>query len=98
MKNYFVLIVILFSTTFHAQKKNPKMNEIQPPIAKIIPKNLKKHGHVRIDNYYWLNERENPEVLAYLNQENEYYQKKRLPILKISRRFIFRNEKQNKRG
>ena len=29
---------------------------------------------VRIDNYYWLNERENPEVIDYLNKENEYYQ------------------------
>ncbi|WP_291138263.1 S9 family peptidase, partial [Flavobacterium sp. UBA7663] len=29
----------------------------------------------RIDNYYWLNERENPEVIDYLNKENEYYQK-----------------------
>ncbi|WP_439952041.1 S9 family peptidase [Flavobacterium psychrotrophum] len=31
------------------------------------------HGDVRIDNYYWLNERENPEVIEYLNKENEYY-------------------------
>lgn len=49
--------------------------EIQPPIAKIIPKRLEKHGDVRIDNYYWLKERENPEVIDYLNQENKYYQK-----------------------
>ena len=26
-----------------------------------------------MDDYYWLNERENPEVIAYLNAENEYY-------------------------
>ncbi len=44
------------------------------PIAKIIPKKLKKHNNIRIDNYYWLNDRENPEVIDYLNQENEYYQ------------------------
>lgn len=49
-------------------------NFIQPPKAKIIPKQLEKHGHIRTDNYYWLNERENPEVIEYLNQENEYYQ------------------------
>jgi oligopeptidase B len=47
--------------------------EIQEPIAKIIPHELEKHGHVRIDNYYWLNDRENPEVIDYLNKENEYY-------------------------
>jgi len=50
-------------------------NAIQPPKAKIIPKILEKHGHSRTDNYYWLNERENPEVIDYLIQENDYYQK-----------------------
>ncbi|HPW98882.1 MAG TPA: S9 family peptidase [Flavobacterium sp.] len=49
--------------------------KIVPPIAKIIPKTLEKHGDVRIDNYYWLNDRENPEVIDYLNKENDYYQK-----------------------
>ena len=47
----------------------------QPPIAKIIPKKLEKFNDVRIDNYFWLNERENPEVIDYLHKENEYYQK-----------------------
>ncbi len=42
------------------------------PKAKKIPKTLTKHNHERIDNYYWLNERENPEVIDYLNAENTY--------------------------
>jgi len=46
--------------------------DIIPPKAKIIPKQLKIHGDLRIDNYYWLNDRENPEVIDYLNQENTY--------------------------
>jgi oligopeptidase B len=41
-------------------------------MVKKIPTKLEKHGHVRIDNYYWLRERENPEVIRYLNEENEY--------------------------
>ena len=45
------------------------------PIAKIIPKILEKHGDKRTDNYYWLNDRENPEVIDYLNNENDYYNK-----------------------
>ena len=45
-----------------------------PPIAKRIPHQLGKHGHVRVDDYYWLNNPENPEVIEYLNKENEYYQ------------------------
>lgn len=30
------------------------------------------HGHTRVDNYYWLKERENPEVIDYLKAENAY--------------------------
>ena len=46
----------------------------EAPKAKIIPKKLKKHNEIRIDNYFWLNDRENPEVIDYLNQENAYYE------------------------
>ena len=52
---------------------NP-MSEIKPPQAKIIPTELEKFDDIRIDNYFWLNDRENPEVIDYLNKENEYYQ------------------------
>jgi oligopeptidase B len=41
-----------------------------------IPVKLEKHGHVRVDDYYWLRERDNPEVIAYLNAENEYAEKR----------------------
>jgi oligopeptidase B len=40
-----------------------------------IPTPLEKDGHTRIDNYYWLRERDNPEVIAFLNSENEYAEK-----------------------
>ena len=49
--------------------------KIQPPVAKTILKELEKFGNTRIDNYFWLNDRENPEVIDYLNKENDYYQK-----------------------
>jgi len=39
-------------------------------MLKRIPTRLEKHGHVRIDDYYWLRERDNPEVIAYLKAEN----------------------------
>jgi len=48
---------------------------IKPPVAPIIPHTLEKHGHLRTDNYYWLNQRENPKVIDYLNDENDYYKK-----------------------
>jgi oligopeptidase B len=47
-------------------------NAFIPPKAAIRPYEMTMHGHTRIDNYYWLNERENPEVLAYLEAENQY--------------------------
>jgi len=46
--------------------------EVEQPMAKIIPRKLEKHGHVRTDNYYWLREWENPEVLAHLEAENTH--------------------------
>jgi oligopeptidase B len=45
---------------------------MKPPIAKKIPKELSIHGDTRIDNYYWLREREDQEVIDYLNAENAY--------------------------
>lgn len=49
-----------------------KKQDMQPPVAKTIPHELSMHGDTRIDPYYWLNERENPEVIAYLEAENAY--------------------------
>jgi len=46
--------------------------DVDPPIAAIVPHELERHGDVRVDNYYWLNQRDDPDVLAYLNAENEY--------------------------
>ncbi len=45
---------------------------MQAPKVKKIEKILEIHNDQRIDNYFWLNERENPEVLEYLNKENDY--------------------------
>ncbi len=33
---------------------------------------MEQHGHVRVDPYHWLRERDNPDVLAYLREENTY--------------------------
>jgi oligopeptidase B len=44
-------------------------------MVKKIPAPLANHGHVRVDEYYWLQERDNPEVIAFLKAENEYAEK-----------------------
>jgi len=45
---------------------------MQPPVAKKNPKELMIHGDLRVDNYFWMNQREDPEVIDYLNAENTY--------------------------
>ncbi len=43
-----------------------------PPLATVKPEILTFHGHRRLDPYYWLRERENPDVIVYLDAENTY--------------------------
>ena len=68
--------IILFSITNCGILESKKTIEyeqiINPPIAKIIPKSDTLHGDIRVDNYYWLRDRKNPEVIEYLEVENEY--------------------------
>ena len=66
-----ILISSLFSCNTKTQKSMPELPK--PPLAKQIPKKLTIHDDVRIDEFYWLNDRENPEVIDYLNKENDYY-------------------------
>ena len=49
---------------------------MKTPVARKKNKELKIHNHTRIDNYYWLNERDNPDVIRYLKEENEYSETK----------------------
>ena len=41
-------------------------------MVKKIPTRLEIHGHVRVDDYYWLRQRDNPEVIRYLTEENDF--------------------------
>lgn len=74
-----VRLLLVLNLIFAAACKNSETSEtsmeIQPPRAEKKEKLLEKHGDVRIDNYYWLNERENEEVIDYLERENDYYAK-----------------------
>jgi oligopeptidase B len=46
--------------------------EARPPMAKKNPKTIEIHGDKLQDDYFWLRERSNPEVRAYLEAENKY--------------------------
>ncbi len=48
------------------------MSVKSPPIAARRPHRLECHGDVRIDEYYWLRNRDDPEVRAHLDAENAY--------------------------
>jgi oligopeptidase B len=71
---YIFLLSLIFAAAYAQPKKVKMTKNIQPPIAAVKPHKLEKFSDVRIDNYFWLNDRENPEVIDYLNKENEYYQ------------------------
>ena len=43
-----------------------------PPIAEIIPDTFTNFGQMRIDNYYWLKDKNNPHVIEYIKAENAY--------------------------
>ncbi len=44
----------------------------KPPVAKIVPHVSEVNGHKMVDNYFWLRDKPNPEVRAYLEAENAY--------------------------
>ncbi|WP_455140477.1 S9 family peptidase [Candidatus Hodarchaeum mangrovi] len=54
---------------------NLNEKKILPPKATIKPHKMINHGTERVDNYYWLREKENAEVIEYLKAENVYTDK-----------------------
>ncbi len=67
-------ICVIFAASCE-KKETPMSDNIIPPVAAKRDTVLEKHGDKRVDAYYWLNDRENPEVIQYLKDENTYYQK-----------------------
>ncbi|MDZ7774891.1 MAG: prolyl oligopeptidase family serine peptidase [Bacteroidales bacterium] len=71
MKNIRIYIMLGIVLTLQASCSQNQQT-MEAPEAPKKPKELTIHGDTRIDNYYWLNERENPEVINYLEAENAY--------------------------
>lgn len=74
---YMSLACLIFAASCNEKETSDstKQMDITPPKADKIAKNLEMHGDVRDDSYYWLNDRENAEVIDYLERENDYYDK-----------------------
>lgn len=60
--------------------------DLLPPVAPQRPFELVTHGHTRIDEYYWMRERENPEVISWLTAENAYTQAQMEPTLPLQKK------------
>src|SRR5947209_2663874 len=60
------LFLLLLSANFLLAADNT------PPIAKKVPHETEVNGRKMTDNYFWLREKSNPEVRAYLEKENAY--------------------------
>jgi oligopeptidase B len=63
----FVFIIIIIGNTVIVAQ-----NDMKPPLAKKEPKVTEIHGYKLVDNYYWLRDKKNPEVIKYLEAENAY--------------------------
>jgi oligopeptidase B len=65
------MTLALWATTivFAAQSDSAP---VKPPIAKKDPKTYLLHGERRVDDYFWLRAKSNPEVADYLHAENAY--------------------------
>ncbi len=71
---------------------------MQAPRAKKVPKELNIHGDTRIDNYFWMNQREDPEVIDYLNEENAYGKEVMKPTEGFQKRLVRRDDSSYKKG
>ena len=69
MNKFFVQALILIFAMAACSNKESLPVE---PVAEKRPVELELHDNIRIDNYFWLRDRENPEVIAYLEAENAY--------------------------
>ncbi|RED49393.1 S9 family peptidase [Seonamhaeicola aphaedonensis] len=74
--SFILFLSIIFALSCKEETKMTEPNILDDaPVAIKKPKKLTIHNDVRIDNYYWLNQRENKEVIDYLNAENAYTKK-----------------------
>lgn len=68
-----LIFTLIFFTMISCS--NQSSNKKSPPEAEKIKKELTIHDHTRVDPYYWLNQRDNPDVIRYIEKENDYLQK-----------------------
>jgi oligopeptidase B len=68
----FQLLVLLFASLISILAADTAAPLPAPPVAKKVPKTTEVNGRRLVDNYFWLRDKKNPEVKAYLEAENAY--------------------------
>src|SRR3979409_2336143 len=66
-----VSLVLAFNSASLAQSK-AHADTLQPPMTEKKTKTTKIHNDTMVDDYFWLREKANPEVIAHLEAENAY--------------------------
>lgn len=72
---YLLIPTLIFALSCNHINNKDLTKNITPPIADKKPVNLEIHNDIRVDTYFWMNERDHPEVIDYLERENDYYEK-----------------------
>jgi oligopeptidase B len=66
------LLILLFASLLGILAADTAAPSPAPPVARKVPKTTEVNGRKLVDNYFWLRDKKNPEVKAYLEAENAY--------------------------
>src|ERR1700692_633847 len=66
------IAALLLSCGYSAAADDDSNVTPAPPVAKKVPKTTEINGRTLVDNYFWLRDKPNPDVAAYLQAENAY--------------------------
>ncbi len=77
IRNLFLLLAVtaISISCFRSNQSNAILTQENfpaPPVALVKSDTFQEFGHVRIDNYFWLKDKNNPKVIEYLVAENGY--------------------------
>ncbi|MDH4209924.1 MAG: S9 family peptidase [candidate division WOR-3 bacterium] len=71
-KNNLVFLFLFSLSIFRYGVEAADIHIPDTPVASIKPHIDTVHGDIRVDNYYWLRQKDDPAVIDYLRAENEY--------------------------
>lgn len=75
-----IFVPILLLSCYTMTQAQTNAGSTKAPVAAVKPKALTTNGHTRVDNYYWLNQPDDKEVVSYLTAENTYLEQTLAPI------------------